>query len=86
MLIGTPFVGLGGWPGDEIELPHDLGSKLPQGVPVHVFHGLRDQTAPPAYADLYVRALPGAHAFWPSGRDHQLDNDLSEVAKSSTSL
>jgi hypothetical protein len=34
MLIAAPFVGAGGWPGDEFELPADLGSTLPQGVPV----------------------------------------------------
>jgi pimeloyl-ACP methyl ester carboxylesterase len=82
VLIGAPFVGVGGWPGDEFELPHDLGSKLPQGVPVHVFHGLQDQTAPPSHADLYASAIPQAQVHRLPGRDHQLDNDLSEVARS----
>ena len=81
VLIATPFVGAGGWPGDEFELPHDLGARLPQGVPVHVFHGLQDRTAPPAHADLYARAIPQARLHWLPGRDHQLGNDLSEVAK-----
>ena len=66
---------------DEIELPHDLGARLPQGVPVHVFHGLHDETAPPSHADLYARAIPQAQLHRLPGRDHQLDNDLSEVAK-----
>jgi pimeloyl-ACP methyl ester carboxylesterase len=81
VLIAAPFVGAGGWPGDEFELPHDLGARLPQGVPVHVFHGLRDETAPPSHADLYARAIPHAQLHRLPGRDHQLDNDLSEVAK-----
>ncbi|GAB3809433.1 alpha/beta fold hydrolase [Micromonospora zhanjiangensis] len=58
VLVAAPFVGAGGWPGDEFELPHDLGARLPQGVPVHVFHGLQDETAPPSHADLYARAIP----------------------------
>lgn len=81
VLIAAPFVGAGGWPGDEFELPHDLGARLPQGVPVHVFHGLQDQTAPPSHADLYARVIPQAQLHRLPGRDHQLDNDLSEVAE-----
>ncbi|HTM83822.1 MAG TPA: alpha/beta fold hydrolase [Mycobacterium sp.] len=81
VLIAAPFVGAGGWPGDEFELPHDLGTRLPQGVPVHVFHGLQDETAPPSHADLYARAIPHAQLHRLPGRDHQLNNDLSEVAK-----
>ena len=81
VLIAAPFVGLGGWPGDEFELPCDLGARLPQGVPVHVFHGLADDTAPPSHAELYARAVPHAQLHLLPGRGHQLDNDLSEVAK-----
>ncbi|MFE9655468.1 alpha/beta fold hydrolase [Micromonospora sp. NPDC006431] len=81
VLIAAPFVGAGGWPGDEFELPHDLGARLPQGAPVHVFHGLQDDTAPPSHADLYARAIPQAQLHRLPGRDHQMDNDLSEVAK-----
>jgi pimeloyl-ACP methyl ester carboxylesterase len=81
VLIAAPFVGAGGWPGEEFELPHDLGARLPHGVPVHVFHGLRDETAPPSHADLYARAIPQARLHRLPGRDHQLDNDLSEVAR-----
>lgn len=80
VLIAAPFVGAGGWPGDEFELPPDLGARLPQGVPVHVFHGLQDETAPPSHADLYARAIPQAQLHRLPGRDHQLNNDLSEVA------
>ena len=39
VLIAAPFVGEGGWPSDEFELPKDLGARLPHGVRVHVFHG-----------------------------------------------
>ena len=80
VLIAAPFVGAGGWPGDEFELPDDLGARLPHGVPVHVFHGLEDETAPPSHADLYARVLPQAQVHRLPGRDHQLNNDLSEVA------
>ena len=84
VLIAAPFVGAGGWPGTEFELPHDLGARLPKGVPVHVFHGLGDEIAPPSHADLYARAIPQARLHPLPDRGHQLDNDLSEVATAIT--
>jgi pimeloyl-ACP methyl ester carboxylesterase len=61
--------------------PSDLGAKLPLGARVHVFHGLRDETVPPSHVGLYALAIPQAHVHQLSGRDHQLNNDLSEVAE-----
>jgi len=80
VLVSTPFVGDGGWPGDEFELPSHLGALLPANVPVHVFHGLDDDEVPPAHADLYARAIPQAQVHRLPGRDHQLGNDLADVA------
>lgn len=81
VLIATPFVGGGGWPSDDFELPQNLGARLPQGVPVHVFHGLQDEIAPPSHADLYASVIPQAQLHRLPGRDHQLGNDLSDVVK-----
>ena len=85
VLIAAPFVGTGGWRGDEFELPDDLGARLPQGVPVHLFHGLRDEISPHSHADLYARVIPRAQLHLLPGRDHQLDNDLREVARTISS-
>jgi hypothetical protein len=81
VLIAAPFVGEGGWLSDKLGLTSDLGAKLPPGARVHVFHGLRDKTAPPSHAGLYARAIPQAQVHQLPGRDHQLNNDLSEVAE-----
>ncbi len=48
---------------------------------MHVFHGLQDETAPPSHAGLYALAIPQAQVYQLPGRDHQLNNDLSEVAE-----
>jgi len=80
-LIAAPFVGEGGWPSDEIEAKPDLGARLPDGVPVHLFHGSEDDTAPPSHAELYAKAIPQAEVHRLHGRDHQLNNDLREVAE-----
>ncbi|MEJ7596274.1 MAG: alpha/beta hydrolase [Kofleriaceae bacterium] len=81
VLIAAPFVGADGWSSDELQLSPDLGARLPAGVPVHVFHGSDDQTVPPTHADLYARAIPHAQIHRLPGRDHQLNDSLSEVAK-----
>ena len=80
LLFAAPFVGEGGWPSDELDTPPDLGAKLPRGVRVHIFQGLADAIAPPAHAGLYARAIPQAQVHRLPGRDHQLDDDLTEVA------
>ena len=85
-LIGAPFVGDGGWPSDDMNSPPDLGARLPQGVPVYIYHGLADDTAPPSHADVYARAIPQARVHFLPHRDHQLDNDLSEIAATIKSL
>lgn len=85
-LIAAPFVGDGGWPSDELESPADLGGRLPHGVPVHVYHGLDDRTAPPSHAALYARAIPQARVHRLPGRDHQLNGDLGEVAQAIKAL
>lgn len=85
-LIAAPFVGKGGWSADDLQFPPDLGARLPQGVPIHFYHGLADETAPPSHVDLYARAVPQAHVHRLPGRDHQLNDDLSDVAAAIAAL
>lgn len=79
-LVSTPYVGDGGWPGEDRTFDADLGEHL-AGLEIHVFHGLDDDTAPPEHADLYAAAIPQAHVHRLPGRDHQLNDDLTEVAQ-----
>lgn len=79
-LIAAPFVGPGGWPSDDIRPTADLGARLPSGTPVHLYHGSEDDTAPFAHVDLYEAAIPDAIVHRLPGRDHQLNDDLAEVA------
>ena len=80
VLLAAPFVGEGGWPGDEFAFGSDLGERLPDGVPIVVVHGLDDDEVPPAHADLFAAAVPQAAVHRLPGRDHQLGNDLGVVA------
>ena len=81
VLLAAPFVGKGGWEGDEFEITRETGDRLPPNVPVHVFYGLADDTTPPAHADLWAAAIPHARLHPLPGRDHQLGNDLEAVAE-----
>ncbi|HXT47584.1 MAG TPA: alpha/beta hydrolase [Gemmatimonadaceae bacterium] len=80
VLVSAPFVGEGGWPSEDLNPPRELGARLPKGVPIHIYHGLDDETVPPSHADLYARAIPQARVHRLPGRDHQLNNDLGEIA------
>ncbi len=79
-LIAAPFVGPGGWPSEDIEPTANLGARLPPKTPIYLYHGSKDDTAPFAHVDLYERAIPGAIVHRLRGRNHQLNDDLAEVA------
>ncbi|WEX85989.1 alpha/beta hydrolase [Sinorhizobium garamanticum] len=79
-LIAAPFVGAGGWPSEDIQPMVDLGSRLPSKTPIYLYHGSKDDTAPFAHVDLYEKAIPGAIVHRLHGRNHQLNDDLAEVA------
>jgi pimeloyl-ACP methyl ester carboxylesterase len=49
-------------------------------MPVYLYHGSRDGTAPLEHVRLYAKAIPYAVVRRLAGRDHQLNNDMSEVA------
>jgi predicted alpha/beta hydrolase family esterase len=84
-LVSAPFFGEGGWQVEGFTMPNDLGGRLPD-APVFLYHGSDDETAPIAHLDLYARAIPRAVVRRLEGRDHQLDDDMTEVARDIESL
>jgi predicted alpha/beta hydrolase family esterase len=79
-LLAAPFVGEGGWPSEEITPMPDLGKRLPARTPVHLYHGSEDETVPFEHVRIYAKVIPQAVVRRLVGRDHQLNNDMSEVA------
>lgn len=79
-LIAAPFVGAGGWSSDDIEPRADLADRLPRDVPIFLYHGRDDHTVPFAHVELWTRAVPRALVRRLTGRDHQLNDTLSETA------
>jgi predicted alpha/beta hydrolase family esterase len=80
-LIAAPFVGDGGWPSDDVRAGEHLGAALSGDMPVYLYHGSADDSVPFAHVDLYAQAIPHAVVRRLDGRDHQLNNDLAEVAQ-----
>ena len=80
VLIAASFIGKGGWTSDEIEPLTDLDERLPAAVPIFLYHGEDDTVIPVAHLERYAQAIPRAHVRRLAGRDHQLNNNLSEVA------
>ena len=81
VLIAAPFIGEGGWESEEITPRTDLGERLPAAAPIFLYHGENDAEVPVAHVERYAAALPRAHVRRLAGRDHQLNDDLSEVAR-----
>ena len=79
-MLAAPFVGNGGWPSDDIEPLSDLGAKLPEHTPIYLYHGSNDQTAPFGHVEFYAKSIPQAVVRRLAGRDHQLNNNMSDVA------
>lgn len=85
-LIATPFIGEGGWTSKEIAVRKNLGARLPSDMPIFLYHGDADDTAPIDHADLYAQAIPQAKVRRLKGRNHQLNNDMREIAHDILSL
>ena len=58
----------------------DLGARLPELSRVYLYHGSKDETVPFRHVGLYKKAIPRAVVRRLAGRDHQLNEDMSEVA------
>lgn len=80
-LLSTPYIGEGGWPSDELRPTSDLSGDCLDGTPLFFYQGLDDDTVPLAHVELLAKAFPRATIRRLEGRDHQLGNDLSEVAR-----
>ncbi len=78
ILIAPPFIGEGGWDSGDIRPREQFD--VPEGLSVRLYHGTADATVPFAHSALYAKAIAGVQVIPLPGRDHQLGNDLSEVA------
>lgn len=80
VLLAAPFVGEGGWQSDEVPPVTNFATRLPADTPVLLYHGSDDDEVPIEHLRLYAKAIPQATTRVLVQRDHQLNNDLSEIA------
>jgi hypothetical protein len=85
-LIATPF-----WRGSEdwkqgLKLHEDFHDKLPNNVPIFIYHCRDDEAVPFDHLSLYAQKLPQATVREIASGGHQLNNDLSLIAKDINSL
>jgi len=80
-LIAAPFIGDGGWPSNGLRPTKAAAASIPDRALIHLYQGGDDETVPFAHLGMFAKALPGATVRPLRGRDHQLNDDLSEIAR-----
>lgn len=80
-LLAAPFWGAEDWEVEEYELREGFASKLPEGLPVSLYHGRDDEAVPFEHLALYAKKLPHATVRELVGRGHQFGDDLSDIAR-----
>jgi uncharacterized protein len=74
------------WRWDEVSLSADAADHYPRDVPLFLYQGEDDETVPLEHAAMFAKALPQARVRRLPGRDHQLNDDMKEVARDIASL
>jgi predicted alpha/beta hydrolase family esterase len=85
-LIATPY-----WSGDEdwkqgLKLHQDFAGNIPKEIPIFLYHSQDDEEVPFGHLEFYIQNLPQATVRRITTGGHQLNNDLSSVAKDIQSL
>ncbi len=81
-LISTPFwYDHEFWHWDDVKLPNDASTRIPKDIPLYLYHGRADDSVPFDHMKMYAKALPQAILRPLDNRDHQLNEDLREVAQ-----
>jgi uncharacterized protein len=80
-LVASPYWGAEDWEVGEYILRENFASRLPEQLPIFLYHSRDDEVVPFAHAALYKTKLPQAAVREVDGRGHQFGNDLSQVAR-----
>lgn len=80
-LIAPPYWGAKDWEVDEYALREDFAEKLSKFQRIFFYHSRDDVWVPFAHLEMYKEKLPQAIIREFDGRGHQLNNDMSDVAR-----
>jgi predicted alpha/beta hydrolase family esterase len=79
-LVAAPFIGDGGWPSEGLRPTKQLALGPHGDASLYFYQGGADDTVPISHIELFAAAFPAATVRRLQGRNHQLNDDLSEVA------
>jgi uncharacterized protein len=74
------------WHWEDVALSADAADHYPHSAPLFLYQGEDDETVPLEHAAMYAKALPQARVRRLPGRDHQLNEDMKEVARDIAAL
>jgi hypothetical protein len=80
-LLAPPFIGPGGWDFEGFHFDHAVGRQALDGLALHLYFGLADETVPPSHAELYRQVFPDAVFRSLPRCDHQFSGQMSTVAR-----
>jgi uncharacterized protein len=80
-LIATPFWGSEDWEVEEYVLEENFATRLPKQLQLFFYHSRDDDVVPFKHLALYKEKLPEATFLELDKGGHQLNNDLSQVAR-----
>jgi predicted alpha/beta hydrolase family esterase len=80
-LLATPY-----WAGEEdwkkgLKLEEDFADKLPEGVPIFLYHSIDDEEVSIENLTSYAKKIPQAIVHEVTKGGHQFNNDLQFLAK-----
>lgn len=85
-LMANPFWGKGGWHYEGFSVNSELAAKRTAHILTFFYHGTKDEVVPFSHLALYKAKFRQAFFRTIEGSDHQLNNDLSDVAVDIASL
>ena len=80
-VAAAPFWGAPDWDVDEYKLSSDFASRLPEGLPIYLYHSRDDEVVTFSHLALYAQKLPQATIREVDKGGHQFNDDLSIVAR-----
>lgn len=69
------------WRWNEVSLPRNAADLLPNDVPLFLYHSRQDEVVPFTHLEMYTEMFPQATVRALDGRDHQMNDDLTEVVE-----
>ena len=69
------------WQWDAVALTAESAARVPRELPLFLYHGDADEFVPVAHLDMYAKLFPHAVVRRLRGRNHQINDDLTEVAR-----